>query len=52
MLSRAVVEPVARLGLLVQPAAERLHGQQLHLDQLVQDLVELGAVRLQLSRRA
>ena len=41
------VEPVASLGVLVQAPLQGLHGKQLHFDQLIQDIIELGAAGLE-----
>ena len=47
MLSRAVSSRWRDFRFFVQSAAHRLHGQQLDVDELVEDFVEFGGVDLQ-----
>jgi len=46
------VQPVTGLRVFVQPPLQGFHGQQLHLDQLFQDVVELRSCRARSVRQA
>ena len=45
------VQPVTGLRVFIQPPLQGFHGQQLHLDQFFQDVVEFGAAGLDLFAR-